>query len=60
MGIVREPRERGTSAVGSHYQATTGENTANCEDLVLAGVNCKECELVIALELLVVTFRKVQ
>jgi hypothetical protein len=26
-GIVREPRERGTSAVGSLYQATTGEDT---------------------------------
>jgi hypothetical protein len=27
-GTVREPRERGTSAVGSRYQATTGENTS--------------------------------
>jgi hypothetical protein len=26
-GIVREPRGRGTSAVRSHYQGTTGEDT---------------------------------
>jgi hypothetical protein len=27
--IVREPRVRGTSTTGSHYEATTGENTAD-------------------------------
>jgi hypothetical protein len=27
-GIVREPRVRGTSAVGSRYRTTTGEETA--------------------------------
>jgi hypothetical protein len=27
--IVREPRVRGTSAVGSRYQRTTGEDTAD-------------------------------
>jgi hypothetical protein len=37
-GIVREPRVRGTSAVGSRYQATTGEDTADWEDLVHAVV----------------------
>jgi hypothetical protein len=28
MGTVREPRGRGTSAVESRYQKTTGEDTA--------------------------------
>jgi hypothetical protein len=28
-GIVREPRVRGTSAVGSRYRTTTGEDTTN-------------------------------
>jgi hypothetical protein len=28
-GIVQEPRVRGTSAFGSRYQATTGEETAS-------------------------------
>jgi hypothetical protein len=31
-GIVREPRERGTFAVGNRYQTTTGEETG-CEGL---------------------------
>jgi hypothetical protein len=35
--------------VGIHHQATTGENPANWEDLVNAVVNCRMCELVIAL-----------
>jgi hypothetical protein len=47
-GIVREPRVRGTSAVGSRYQATTCEDTADWEDLVRAVVNC-DSELAIAL-----------
>jgi hypothetical protein len=29
MGIVREPRGRGKSCVGSRYQATTGVKTAD-------------------------------
>jgi hypothetical protein len=29
MEIVREPRVRGISAVGSHYQTTTREDTAD-------------------------------
>jgi hypothetical protein len=49
MGTVREPRERGTPAVGSRYQATTGEATADREDLVRALVNCTVCELTLAL-----------
>jgi hypothetical protein len=55
-GTVREARTRGTSAVGSHYQKKTGEDTEDWKDLRCAVVNCKECELAIALELLVVTF----
>jgi hypothetical protein len=41
--IVQLPRERGTSAAGSHYQVMTGE------DSVHAVVNCRMCELPIAL-----------
>jgi hypothetical protein len=37
------------SAVRSCYQATTGEVTADREDLVCAVVNCRVCELVMAL-----------
>jgi hypothetical protein len=40
---------------GIRHQATTGEDTADREDLVSAVVNCRVCELVIVLELLVVT-----
>jgi hypothetical protein len=47
--IVREPRVRGTSAVRSRYQATTGEDTADWKDLVRDVVNCRECELMIAI-----------
>jgi hypothetical protein len=39
----------GIYSVGSRYQATTGEDTADWEDLVHAVVNYKVCELVIAL-----------
>jgi hypothetical protein len=49
MGIVLEPRVRGTSAVGSHYRATTGEDTADWEDLIRAVVNHWVCELARAL-----------
>jgi ribosomal protein L37AE/L43A len=52
--MVRGCRVRGTSAVGSRYQATTGEHTASCEELVRAVANCRVCELAIALQLLVV------
>jgi hypothetical protein len=55
MGIVRKPSIRGTSAIGSRYW-TTGEDTADWEELVCAVVNCRVCELVISLWLLVVTF----
>jgi hypothetical protein len=53
-GTVREPRVRRTSAAGSRYQATTGEYTAHLKD----AVNCRVCELAIALWLLVVTIIK--
>jgi hypothetical protein len=35
--------------VGIRQQLTTGEDTANGEDLIRAEVNCRECELAIAL-----------
>jgi hypothetical protein len=38
-GIVREPRVRGTSAVGSRYQATAREDTADWKNLVCAVIN---------------------
>jgi hypothetical protein len=34
---------------GIHNQATTGEDTADWDDLVRAVVNCRVCELAIAL-----------
>jgi hypothetical protein len=34
MGIVQEPSSRGTSTIRSRYQAATGEDTADCKDLV--------------------------
>jgi hypothetical protein len=40
------------------HQATTGEDTADWEDLVRAVVNCRVCELAIALWLLVVMICK--
>jgi hypothetical protein len=43
--------------VGSRYQ-TTSEDTADWEDLVGAVVNCRVCELAIALQLVVVTICK--
>jgi hypothetical protein len=57
-GIVRKLTVKGTSAVGSRYEATTGKDTAKCEDLVLAVVNRRVCELAIALYLLAVTICK--
>jgi hypothetical protein len=42
------------------HQATTGEDTSDWEDLVHAVVNCRLCELVIALYLLVVSVQKIQ
>jgi hypothetical protein len=48
-GIVPEPIVKGTSAIGSRYQATTGKNTAHWEDVVRAVVICRVCELAIAL-----------
>jgi hypothetical protein len=40
MGIVWEPRRRGTSAVGSHYHRI-GEDTDDWEDYVHAVVKCR-------------------
>jgi hypothetical protein len=40
--------------VGIRHQATTGEDTADSEDLVHDVVNCRLCELAIALQLLMV------
>jgi hypothetical protein len=34
---------------GLSYQAATGEDTADWEDLVCVTVNCKVCELAVAL-----------
>jgi hypothetical protein len=51
-GIVQVPRVWETSTIGSLYQALTQE------DLVRAGANCRVCELVIVLELLVVVIRR--
>jgi hypothetical protein len=48
-GRYLEYRGSWTSAVGSRYQATTCEDTAEWEDLVRAIVNCCVCELAIAL-----------
>jgi hypothetical protein len=59
MGIVWKPRGTGTSAFGSRYQATTGEDTAEqTEELVCAVVNYRVCELAIALQFFVVTIWK--
>jgi hypothetical protein len=35
--------------VAIRHQATTGENISTSEDLLRAVVNCRKCELVIAL-----------
>jgi hypothetical protein len=47
--MVREPRVRGTSAVGSPYRAMTGEVKGERKDLTLVVVNRRVCELAIAL-----------
>jgi hypothetical protein len=44
--------------VGIRHQATTGEDRADWEDLVGVLVNCRACELAIALQLLVVAICK--
>jgi hypothetical protein len=54
----REHGSWGMYGVESRYQATTGEDTADWEDLVRAVMNCRVCELAIALYLLVVTICK--
>jgi hypothetical protein len=58
-GIVWEPRIRGTSAVGSSYQTTIGEDTADW-DLMRALVNYRVCAFAIALYslLLLITMYK--
>jgi hypothetical protein len=45
----QEGRENGIYGDRSRYQATTGEDTADWEELVRAVVNCRVCELAIAL-----------
>jgi hypothetical protein len=43
MGIVQEPRIRGTSATESHYQAKTSEDS-RLKDLVRAVVSVQKSE----------------
>jgi hypothetical protein len=43
MKPIREPKETGTSAVGSWYQRI-GEETTDREDSVHVLVNCSVCE----------------
>jgi hypothetical protein len=50
MGIVRKPRGRGRSAVGTRCQAK-GEDTADREVLVRVVVNCTVCKLGIVVTL---------
>jgi hypothetical protein len=57
-GTVQEHRARGKSAVGNRFQATTGENTADWEDLVRTVVNCWVCKLATAVKLLIVAICK--
>jgi hypothetical protein len=54
----REHGSWGIYGVGSRYQTTTGEHTADWEDLARIVINCTVCELTIALQLLVITIRK--
>jgi hypothetical protein len=54
----REYGSGGISIVGSCYQATTGEDRTNWEDLVCAVVICRICRLVSVLLLFVVTSYK--
>jgi hypothetical protein len=49
MAIVQEPRVGVMSAFESRYQATTGEATADWEDLMRAVVSYRECALAIEL-----------
>jgi hypothetical protein len=51
-GIFREHGVRGTSAVGSHYQATTGEDTAGWKRL---SVCCSELQSVRISDSVIVT-----
>jgi hypothetical protein len=44
--------------VESRYQTTTGEDTADWEDLVCAVVKCSVFEVTIALDFIVVTICK--
>jgi hypothetical protein len=54
----REHGGWGIYGIGSHYQTTTGDDTADWEGLVRAAVNCRICELALALELLIATISK--
>jgi hypothetical protein len=47
-----EHRRWGIYSKGSHYQAMTGEDKADWENLVSAVANCKVCKLVKLLQLL--------
>jgi hypothetical protein len=46
--------------VGIRHQATTHEDTADCEELVLAVVNCRLCELALMLQLRSVSVKYIQ
>jgi hypothetical protein len=41
-----EHESRGIYSIGSRYQATIGEDTEDCDDLVRAVVNCEVHNLV--------------
>jgi hypothetical protein len=51
MGIIPEPRVKGTSSIDSRYQATAGKDTADWQwdDIVRAVVNGRVCELAVTL-----------
>jgi hypothetical protein len=61
--VGRSPAAKNVSTeaegiVGIRHQATTGEDTADCKELVRTVVNCRVPELAIELELLVVANSK--
>jgi hypothetical protein len=58
MVIVQEPRVRGASALGSHYQQQLVKTQQTEKTLYYAVVNCRMCELALALQLHVVMISK--
>jgi hypothetical protein len=56
VSMMESPEAEGTVRIC--HQATTGEDTADRDDLVCTEGNCGVCELAMALKLLVVTIRK--